>query len=162
MLILSRGASVSPPCAGTCASCAPGTAEINANTQKALGALWKPESTRMTMSSHATACQLSLRVPLHGQSWGRKGVVEIRQSVMAGAVRRGRGTVLLPGGWHLEDFQIETGQNAEKPGGMLPSSKPLLSGNWLRDGVESGPHYQLVYCRNTQAHRQASRVQGFP
>lgn len=43
---------------------------------------------------------------------------------------------MLLGGWHFEDSQIETRQN-KKSGGTLPSSKPLLSGNWLGDGVES-------------------------
>lgn len=87
-----------------------------------------------------------------GGGWGNKA-----ECGWSGS--RGCGAVLLPGGWH---FRIETGQNAEKPGGMLPSSKPLLSGNWLRGGVETGPQYQLIYCRHTQAYRLASRAQGFP
>lgn len=132
VIILHR-ASVSLPCTGTHASCALGTAEINANTQKALGALWKLKPTRMTMSSHATACQLSLRIPLHRQNL-RKG----NKADCCWGYSRGCGTVLLPSGWCSKDSQVETGQT-EKAGGMLPSSEPLLSGYWLGDGVQCGP-----------------------
>lgn len=144
MVILFHGASVSPPCARTRASCALGTAERNANTEKALGALWKVEPTRMTMSSRTTACQLSLRVPTPRAKLGEER--EIKQSV-AGAFTGGHGATLVLGGWHFEDSQIETGQNAERPGA------------WLRDGVESAPRYQLVRAYpGTQAGLLGSRA----
>lgn len=127
MVILFHGASVSPPCARTRASCALGTAERNANTQKALGALWKAEPTRMTMSGRTTACQLLLRVPTLRARLGEER--EIKQRERCWGVRGDHGAAPLLGGWHFEDSQIKNRQNAERPGGMLPSSKPLLSGS---------------------------------
>lgn len=74
------------------------------NTQKAPGALWKLEPTRMTMSSHEAAYQLSLR----GKA----------KESAAGCLQERRAVPLLcrVAGWRSKDSLMESKQEGGKGG----------------------------------------------
>lgn len=90
----------------------------------------------MTMSSHGTACQLSLRVPLHGQNLRRENKAEGCWGVFAGAVP-------LLCGWRFKDPRVETeqekGQKAEEQAGSRQEARcPPPSRCFLVTGCEMG------------------------